>query len=99
MRAVGAGPNFRPLRLVLVPGARIEDADLLVQNLVELGEELDHLLVGIAMIDRHVVPGAVPQRSPDDRDAVLRKHVAAVLQVREVAQLERKVMQVGVSCP
>ena len=47
------------------------------------------------MVDRDVVSGAVPQRSPDDRDAVLRKHVAAVLQMREVAQLERDVVHVG----
>src|SRR6266568_5551402 len=92
-RAVGAAPHLWSLRLVLVPGARIEDADLLIQNLVKLGEELDHLLIGIAVIDRYVVPGAVPQRPPDDRDAALRKHVAAILQMREVAQLEREVVQ------
>src|SRR5262245_5439024 len=98
-RAVGAAPHLRPLRLVLVPGARVEDADLLIQNLIQLGEELDHLLIGIAMIDRHVVPRAVAQRPPDDRNAILRKHVTAVLQMREVAQLERKVVQVGVLAP
>src|SRR5215470_2089316 len=98
-RAVGAAPHLRALWLVLVPGARIEDADLLIQNLIKLGEELDHLLIGIAMIDRYVVAGAVAQRPPDDRDAVLRKHVAAVLQVREVAQLEREMMHVRILAP
>src|SRR5262245_62489168 len=42
-RAVGAAPHLGPLRLVLVPRARVEDADLLIQNLIELGDELDHL--------------------------------------------------------
>src|SRR5207248_7136759 len=86
--AVILAPDLGPLRTVRVPGTRIEEAELLVQDLIELGEELDHVLVGIAMIDRHVVSGAVPQRSPDDRDAVLRKHVATVLYREEVADLE-----------
>src|SRR5262249_32492430 len=85
LRAVGARPYLRPLRLILMPGARIEDADLLIQNLIKLGKELDHLLIGIAMVDRHVVSRSMAQRAPDDRDAVLRKHIAAVLEMREVA--------------
>src|SRR5690242_5442237 len=87
-RAVGACPHLRALRLVLVPGAWIEDADLLIQDLIKLGEELDHLLIGIAMINRHVVSRAVAQRAPDDRDTVLREDIAPVLEMREVAQLK-----------
>src|ERR1700716_567731 len=37
---VGA-PDLRPLRPVLVPGPRLEIAELLVVHLVEIGEELD----------------------------------------------------------
>ena len=35
-------PDLRPLRAVVVPGPRIEIAELLVLHLIELGEELDH---------------------------------------------------------
>src|SRR5262245_54668682 len=91
-RAVILAPDLRPLRTVRVPGTRIEEAELLVQDLIELGEELDHVLIRIAMIDRHVVSGTVAQRSPDDRDAVLREHVAAVLDRGEIADLEGDVV-------
>src|SRR6266508_5264011 len=45
----GARPDFRPLRLVMMPRPWIEIAKFLVFHLVELDEELDHLIVGIAM--------------------------------------------------
>src|SRR5262249_36937774 len=93
--AVRPRPDLRTLRLILVPRARIEEAKVLVQKLVELGKELDHLSVRIAVIDRDVVSGAVPQRTPDDRYPVERKYVAAVLQMREVAELKREVVHHG----
>src|SRR5579884_3458070 len=61
-------PGFRPLRRVVMPGPRLEIAELLVDHLVELAEELDDLVVRIAVVGGDVVAGAVAQRSPDDRD-------------------------------
>src|SRR6187397_2142813 len=40
-----AVPHLGPLRTILVPWTRIEIAELLVQHLVHLGVELDHLVV------------------------------------------------------
>src|SRR5437870_5338114 len=69
-------PHLGFLRPVAMPGARVKIATLLVQHLVELGEELDHLFVRIAVIDRDVVAGAVTHRSPGDFDPALAEHVA-----------------------
>jgi hypothetical protein len=58
-------PGLRPLRRVLVPGPRLEIAELLVFHLIELAEQFDHLIVRIAVIGGDVVPGhrgaAVPR--------------------------------------
>src|ERR1700682_554825 len=84
---LAALPGFRPLRRVLMPGPRLEIAEVLVHHLVELAEEFDHLIVGIAVIGGDVVAGAVAQRSPDDRDLALAEPVAGLLQVDEILQL------------
>src|SRR5262249_56602197 len=63
-------PDFRSLRPVLVPRARIEVAERLVLHLIHFGEEFHAHLVGIAMIDRDVVPDDVPARPPHQRDVV-----------------------------
>src|SRR6476619_4176915 len=94
-RAVFPAPYLWSLRTVRMPGARGEKAELLVQHLVELGKELDHVLVGIAVVDRDIVSGAVAQRSPDDRDAVMREHIATLLDRREVAHLEGDMVYLG----
>src|SRR5580704_9418022 len=85
---LAALPGFRPLRRVLMPGPRLEIAEVLVHHLVELAEEFDHLIVRIAVIGGDVVPGAVAQRAPDDRDLALAEQVAGILQVDEILQLE-----------
>src|SRR6516165_5377619 len=90
------GPPFGPLRRVPMPGARLEIAELLVLHLVELAEELDHLLILVAMVSGDVVSWAVPQRTPDDRDLFLAHHLARVLQMHEVLELERDVMKLHV---
>src|SRR5689334_10159957 len=59
-------PDFWPLRRVVVPGARVEVAELLVLELVELDVELDVLVVGVAVVDRDVVAGPMPHRPPVD---------------------------------
>src|SRR4051812_13065323 len=94
-RAVFPAPYLWSLRTVRMPGTRIEKAEFLVQHLVELGKELDHVLVGIAVVDRDIVSGAVAQRSPDDRDAVMREHIATLLDRREVAHLEGDMVHLG----
>src|SRR5215472_9331212 len=59
-------PHFRPLWTVAVPRPRVEIAERLVEHLVELGEQLDDLVVGIAVIGEEIVPRPVPARPPDD---------------------------------
>src|SRR5262245_22207769 len=61
-------PHLGPLRLVVMPGARLEVAELLVEHLIHFAEEFDHVVVVIAVVGRDVVAGSVAQRSPDDRD-------------------------------
>src|SRR3954464_4751002 len=70
-RGLARRPQPGPLRRVVVPGARLEIAEFLVRHLVELAEELNDLLILVAMIGGDVVTGAVPQRSPDDRHLFL----------------------------
>src|SRR6185312_16010931 len=76
---VGGGvvaPDLRPLRPVLVPGPRLEIAELLVVHLVEIGEELDRDAVGILVIDRDVVPDQVADRPPEQLDVLAGEKVA-----------------------
>src|ERR1700719_3489977 len=47
---LAALPGLWPLRGVLMPRPRLEIAEVLVDHLVELAEEFDHLVVGIAVI-------------------------------------------------
>src|SRR5580704_13837146 len=81
---LAALPGFRPLRRVLMPGPRLEVAEVLVDHLVELAEELDHLIVGVAVVGGDVVPWPMAQRAPDDRNLALAEQVAGILQVDEV---------------
>src|SRR5262249_22541110 len=48
-------PHFRHLRMVAVPWPRLEVAELFVEHFIELGEHLDDLVVGIAMVGIDVV--------------------------------------------
>src|SRR5271166_875523 len=73
---MAGGPALGSLRGVVMPRARLEIAELLVLHLVELAEELDDLLIRIAMVGRDVVTGAMTQRSPDDRDLLLAHQLA-----------------------
>src|SRR6516162_7859174 len=90
---LGAFPRLRPLRLVAVPGPRIEIAELLILHLVEFDIELDRVVVRVAVIGRDVVAGAVPHRAPEQLDLLGGEHLAGVLHVRDVLELERNVMQ------
>src|SRR6478736_5990940 len=69
-------PDLGPLRAVVVPRPRIEVAELLVLHLVELGVELDHPVVVVAVEGGDVVPRPKPHRSPDDRNFPFTKQVA-----------------------
>ena len=57
-------PDFRALWIVTVPWPRLEVAEFLVGHSVEFGEELDDLVVALAIIDRNVVAGTVAHRPP-----------------------------------
>src|SRR5258708_21583959 len=70
--------GLRPLRRVLMPGPRLEIAEVLVHHLVELAEEFDHLIVRIAGIGGDVVPGAVAPRPPAGRRLSLAEQVAGI---------------------
>src|SRR5579872_3089391 len=69
-------PGLRPLRRILVPRPRLEIAEFFIDHLIEFAEELDDLIVRIAMISGDVVPGAVAQRPPDDWDFLLSEQIA-----------------------
>ena len=49
-----------PLRIVAMPGTRVEIAERLVLDLVEVGVELDDLAVVVAMEGGHVVTRPEP---------------------------------------
>src|SRR5262245_23031358 len=89
-------PHLRPLRAVLMPRPRLEIAELLVVHQVDVGEELDGDAVGILVIDRDVVPDEVPDRTPEQLDVLACEEVAGAVDLGFVAQLERKVVNVGV---
>src|SRR5215813_5524043 len=88
----GELPYPRALRIELVPGARLEEAELLVLHQVKLGIELDDVVVGVAMKDEEVVTDRVSPRSPDDRPLVLAKGIAGNLEVSPIPQLKRNVV-------
>ena len=88
-------PHFRSLRPVLVPGPRLEEAELLVEHLVHVAEKLDHHAVGIVVIDGDVVADDVADRPPGELDVVARQEIAGALDVRPVADLEGDVMDRG----
>ena len=58
------------LRTVAMPRLRIEIAEFLVEHLVELGEQLDDLVIRIAVISVDVVARPVAARPPDDIDVL-----------------------------
>src|SRR5262249_15269869 len=70
------GPPLGPLPRVAVPPAPLRTTELLILHLVELAEELDDLLILVAMVSGDVVSRAVPQRAPDDRDLFLAHDLA-----------------------
>src|SRR5262245_10231336 len=77
----------------MVPRPRLEIPKLLVFHLIELAEELDDLLVLVTVIGGDVVSRAVPQGTPDDRNPLLPHHLARVLQMYEILELERDMMK------
>src|SRR5215472_9489562 len=74
-------PDLGPLRPVLVPRPRLEKAQLLVVHLIHLAEESDYDPVGVSVIDRNVVPDDMAERSPGQRDLVLRQKIASAFDV------------------
>ena len=78
-----------------MPGAGVEIAQFLVLELVEFDIEFDILVVEIAVIDRDVVAGPMPHRSPVDRDLPQRQEFAGVLDMGEILHLEGDVMHLG----
>src|SRR5207249_8973084 len=85
-----------PVRRVPGPGQRLEQSELLVLQLIALAENLDDLIIGIAMVGGGVVPRRMPQRTRDDRYLFLAQHVAGVLKMHEILELEGDVMQLHV---
>src|SRR5262249_25010161 len=75
-------PPLRPLRPVLVPGARVEIAERLVLHQVHLAEELDPYLVGVAVVDGDVVADDVAAGPPHQMDVVAGEPFAGALDLR-----------------
>ena len=73
-----------------MPWARLEIAKLLV-DLVELSEQLGDQTVGRAVIGEKIVTDAMPPGPPDQLVAIEAEKIASGLQVRPIAQLERRV--------
>ena len=74
-------PYFRPLRPILMPGSWLEETELLVVDLVELTEKLDHHAVGILVINGDVVADDVADRSPGEPDVVFCRSKSGVVSV------------------
>src|SRR5262249_4924959 len=86
-------PHLRPLRPILVPGARVEIAERLVLHEVHLAEELDPNLIGVAVIDRDVVADDVAAGPPDPMTVVRGEPFAGSLNLRPILDLECDVME------
>src|SRR4051812_14097217 len=85
-------PGLRPLRTIAMPGTRLEIAELFVEHEVHAVIELDQITIGIVVVDRHVVAGPVPYRSPEDLEFVASEQIAGLMHVRGVAQFERQMV-------
>ena len=81
---MSALPDLWSLRVVFMPGARLEIAEFLVQHLIHLGVKFDDLVVWITMIDEDVVAYAVSPWPPDYRHVLPAKVVAGSLYMRPV---------------
>src|SRR5580700_10200263 len=78
--------------MIAMPRPRLEITDVFVEHLVELGEHLNDLIIGIAVIGIDIMPGAVAARAPDDRNVLAAEKIARRLDLRPVLQLERDVV-------
>src|ERR1700737_3430242 len=81
------GPNLGLLRVVAVPGARLEIAELLV-HAVELSKGLGNETCRAAMIRKQVVTDAMPAWTPQQLVSVEAEIIASRLQVRPIAQFK-----------
>ena len=85
-------PDLGHLRMIAVPRPRLEIAEIFIQHFVELGEHLDDLVIGVAVIGINIVAGAVTAGTPDDRNFFAAEEVARRLHLRPVLQLESDVV-------
>ena len=76
-----------------MPGARVPIAQRFVAHLVHFTEHLDAHIVTTAMIGGDVMANDMTQGTPDQRNAVARKHFAGPLQRRPVLNLKGNMMQ------
>src|SRR5437899_3081764 len=90
-----AAPDLGPLRAIAMPGARIEIAERFIHHLVELGEQLDDLVVGVAVIGEDVVARPVAPRAPGELDVAAAEEVAGGLYLRPILELESDMMHPG----
>jgi len=80
-----------------MPGTRLEIAELFVEHQVHAVIELDQITIGIVVVDRDVVTGSVPYRSPEDLEFVASEQVAGLMHMRGVAQFERQMVDARLS--
>jgi hypothetical protein len=79
-----------------MPRPRLEVAELFIEHFIELGEHLDDLVVGIAVIGVNVVAGTVAARTPDNRNLLTAQKIARRLHLRPVLQLKSDVVHLRV---
>src|ERR1700682_5703762 len=74
--------------MIAMPRPRFEIAERFIEHLVELGEHLDDLVIGIAVIGINIVPRPMPARPPDDGNIFAAQETASRLHLRPVLQCE-----------
>ena len=77
-------PYFWSLWEVFVPGTRFEVAQVFIEHQIQLGKQLDDLLVGIVVVGKDVVASSVAPWSPEQRDVMPGKMVARLLHMRPI---------------
>src|SRR5262245_64941546 len=88
-------PYLRPLRLIVMPGTRLEIAELLVEHLIHFAEELDDLIVVVAVVGGDVVTRAVEQGSNDDGNLIVGENIGGVVEVGKMLEITYEVMYYG----
>ncbi len=67
-----------------MPGTRFKVAQVFVEHDIQLGEQLDDLLVRVVVIGKDVVTSSVATWPPEQRDVMPEKVIACLLHLRPI---------------